>query len=100
MPHDPLEVIAASYRITAETQQILAQTQLRMEATQRLGLRQQAFAIALLGLSLLGTGVLVWQAFATRQEHAVQTEALRAQTQTLTAQTQALLEILRQVKTP
>jgi hypothetical protein len=82
MDRDPLDIIADSYRLTAETQQILAQGQ-------RLGLRVQAFALTLIGLSLLGTGVLVWQAFATRQDHA-------AQTQALTVQTEALREVLRQ----
>jgi hypothetical protein len=96
MDRDPLDIIAESYRLTAETQQILAQGQLRMEATQRLGLRLQAFAITLIGLSLLGTGVLVWQAFATRQDHAAQAQALTVQTQALTVQTQALREVLRQ----
>jgi hypothetical protein len=91
MDRDPLDIIAAASRLTTETQQILAQGQLRMEATQRLGLRLQGFAITLIGLSLLGTGVLVWQAFATRQDHA-------AQTQALTVQTEALREVLRQAR--
>ena len=95
MDRNPLDIIAESHRLTAETQQILAQGQIRMEATQRLGLRLQAFAITLLGFSLLGTGVLVWQALATRHDHAAQTQALRAATQTLTAQTEALREVLR-----
>jgi hypothetical protein len=86
MDHDALDVIAESYRLTAQTQLLLA--------------RLQVFALTLLGLSLLGTGVLVWQACATRQEHAAQTQALRAATQTLTAQTQALLEVLRQRQSP
>jgi cytochrome c-type biogenesis protein CcmH/NrfG len=96
MDRDPLGIIAELSRLTAETQQILAQGQLRMEATQRLGLRLQAFAITLLGLSLLGTGLLVWKALATRHDHAAQTQALQAATQTLTAQTEALREVLRQ----
>src|SRR5258705_419454 len=59
MPHDPLDVIAESYRgihestqviaqattRMVETQQILAQTQLRMEATHRFGLWLQALAL-------------------------------------------------------
>ncbi|SRR6266446_7432321 len=88
MDHDPLDIIAASYRLTAETQLILAQGQ-------RLGLRLQTFAITLIGLSLLGTGVLVWQMWATRHDHAAQAQALWAATQTLTAQTEALREVLR-----
>jgi len=82
MNHDPLDMIAESYRITAQTQLLLA--------------RLQVFALTLLGLSLLGTGVLVWQAFATRGEHAALLQGLRADTQTLTVQTEALRGLVRQ----
>jgi Na+/melibiose symporter-like transporter len=71
-----------------------------MEETHRLGLRIQGFAVALCVLSLLGTGVLVWQHFATRHEHTPQTQALLTDTQTMTDQTQVLLEVLRQGQKP
>jgi hypothetical protein len=110
MPHDPLDVIAESYRgihestqviaqattRMVETQQMLAQTQLRMEATQRFGLRLQAYALTLLGLSLLGTGVLIWQHMAHRQESAALNQAVLNNTQIIEAQTQAILERMRQ----
>jgi hypothetical protein len=74
----------------AETQQIHEQLGLRMEDTQRLAAqthrlarRVQGFALILLGLSLLGAGVLIWQYVATRDENAAQIQALRADTQTL-----------------
>jgi hypothetical protein len=75
MDRDPLDIIAEAYRLTAETH--------------RLGLRVQAFAVALIVLSLLGMGVLFWQ-------HGTQTQALRDATETLTVQTEALREVLRQ----
>ena len=86
MDHDPLDVIAQSYRSLAETQHYIAQTQRQREAL-------EPEPEALLGLSLLGAGVLFWQ-------HGGQTQALRAETQTLTAQTEALLEVLRQRQIP
>ena len=74
MSQDPLEVIAASYKTIADTQQILAQAALRSEethqridATQRLALRLQVFAIILLGLALLGGGVLGWEVLHNEQ---------------------------------
>jgi hypothetical protein len=93
MDRDPLDVIAESYRSLAETNRYIAQTQ---RGLARLTL--VAMVPSVCGLLLLGW--LAWQTLALRQEHAAQTEALRAQTQTLTAQTQALLEVLRQAKTP
>jgi len=93
--YDPVVGFARAAQTMADTQQILAQTQLRLEATHRLGLRLQGFALALLGLSLLGTGYLVWQHGTHSAEHAALTQALRTETQTLAAQTQALLETLR-----
>ena len=95
MHHDPLDVMAASYKTIADTQQLLAQTQLRMEGTRRLGLRVQAFAIALLGLSLAGAGFLVWQHLAMGQESAELNQAVLTNTQTIAAQTQAIMERLR-----
>jgi uncharacterized membrane protein YqjE len=110
MPHDPLDIIAESYRgihestqviaqattRMVETQQILAQTQLRMEATQRGLAWLQGVALVLLGLSLLGTGVLVWQHLALRHDNAALNQAVLTNTQTIAAHTQALLERLRQ----
>ncbi len=106
MAHDPLAVIAESYKTIADTQQILAQTQLRMEETardiaqtQRLGFRLQGFALrlqacalGLIGLSLLGTGFLIWQHVAQRQETAALNQAVLHNTQIIAAQTQAILE--------
>jgi uncharacterized membrane protein YqjE len=110
MPHDPLDVIAESYRgihestqviaqattRMVETQQILAQTQLRMEATHRFGLWLQAVALTLLGCSLLGIGVLVWQHMAHRHESAALNQAVLNNTQIIDAQTRAILERMRQ----
>jgi hypothetical protein len=103
MDHDPLAVIAESYKTIADTQQILAQTQFRMEETardmtqtQRLGFRLQGFSLVLLGLSLLFTGVVVWQHLAMRHENAALNQAVLTNTQTIAAQTQALLERLGQ----
>jgi hypothetical protein len=90
MDQDPLARIADSYKTIAETQQILAETQrelhhaaLRSEDMHRYALRTirglawlQGFAIAVLGLSLLGTGYLVWQHLAHSADHAALTQAL------------------------
>jgi hypothetical protein len=67
MDRDPLTIIAESYRVSAQTHLLVARTQM--------------FAMVLLGLSLLGTGLLLWQHLATTSQMA--------------AQTQALLEIIR-----
>ena len=87
MANEPLDVIAESYRLTAETQQFLAQSQARVEKTQqyiaqtqRLGLKIQAFACVMIGASLLFLGYVVWQHLAQSQEHAALIQAL---TQTL-----------------
>ena len=103
MDHDPLAVIAESYKTIADTQQILAQTQLSMAETardiaqtHRLGFRLQGFALVLLGLSLLFTGVVVWQHLAMRRENAALNQAVLTNTQTIAAHTQALLERLGQ----
>src|SRR5262245_11995230 len=93
MSHDPLDLIAASYRgmhestqviaqattRLVETQQLLAQTQLRMEATQRGLVWLQGGAIVLMGFSLLFTGDVVWQHLAWRPEipSRAELEALR-----------------------
>ena len=100
MDHDPLDVIAESYRSIAEstqtmaqTTQLLAQGQLRMEANQRSLARLTVVAAlpSVLGLVLLGW--LVWQTLGMQHDHA-------AQLQTLTLQTEALRAVLRQRPTP
>jgi hypothetical protein len=81
--YDPVAGFARAAQTMAETQQILAQTNLRIEETQRLALRTirglawlQGVACGMLGLALLGIGLLVWHSFDLRAEHAVQTQAL------------------------
>jgi len=86
MEHDPLDVIAKSYATIAETQKLLARTQRGLAWIQGL-------ATLLLGLSLLGAGLLIWQ-------HLTQYQAQDAVIQTLTVQTQALAEILRRLPSP
>ena len=80
---DSLAIIAASYRLTAETQQFLAQSQTRVELTQqyiaqtqRFGLKIQAFCCVMIGLALLFTGYMVWQHVTQSQDHAALTQAL------------------------
>ena len=110
MSPDPLDIMAESYRgihestqviaqattRMVETQQTLAQTQFRMEATQRGLAWLQGVALVLQGLSLLGTGVLVWQHLAQRRGVVALEQAVLTNTQTIAAQTQAILERLRQ----
>jgi len=67
-----------------------------MVGTQRLALRLQACALALLGLSLLGAGVLIWQHGTQGAAHAAMIQALQTETQALAAQTKVLLERLHQ----
>jgi len=100
MAQDPLAVIAESYRLTAETQQILAQTQLRMEGTQRHLARLTLVAAlpSVFGLVLLGW--VVWQTLAMQHEHTALLQGLRADTETLAVQTQALRDVLRQRQQP
>jgi hypothetical protein len=86
MEHDALDVIAKSYTTIAETQKMLARTQRGLAWI--LGI-----ATLLLGLSLLGAGLLIWQHLTQHQTH-------EAVTQTLTVQTQALAEILRRMPSP
>jgi hypothetical protein len=80
---DPVTGFARAAERMAETQQLLAQTTLRIEETQRrlddsyrFGLRVQTFALALLGVSLVGLGVLLWLGFSHSAEHAALTRAL------------------------
>jgi hypothetical protein len=112
MDQDPVARIAESYKTLADTQQILADTQrqvhqsvLRSEETQRLALQTQrglawlqGIALVMVGLSLLGTGFLVWHAVTQHVDHAALLQALRTETQTLAAQTQVLLETLRRAQ--
>jgi hypothetical protein len=95
---DPLSIIAESYQGIHETNQLLAATltrleqhqhamaglmaqgQQRLEENQRLAMRVQAFAMTLLGLSLLGTGFLIWYAWSGQVEHSALLQSLRAAT--------------------
>lgn len=88
---DPLAIIAESYKGIHETNQLLAANLTRMEqhqhestqllvSNQRLAVRVQAFALTLLGLSLLGTGFLVWYAWSGQVEHSALLQSLRAAT--------------------
>ena len=86
MAHDPLDIIAESYRGIHESTQVIAQATARMVETQRLLVWFQGFAILLLGVSLLFTGYVVWQHLTQGQEHA--------------ALTQALLTLLQRLPTP
>src|SRR5262245_21022287 len=99
MPDAPLDMIAASSATLADTQQIRAQSQsrhasllLRLEDTQRFLGRLQAFAIGLLGLRLLGTGVLTWHLATHRVDSAALQQAVLQNSQII----EALLERLRQ----
>lgn len=101
--YDPVVGFARAAETMAQTQQILAQTNLRIEETQRFALRTlrglawlQGFAGVMIGLSLLFTGYVVWQHGTQGAEHAALLQGLRTETQTLAAQTQALLERLGQ----
>jgi hypothetical protein len=94
MPHDPLEVIAESYRGIHESTHVIAQATTRLVETHRLALRLQGFALVLLGATLLFTGYVVWQHLAMRQESTALQQAVLANTQTIAAQTRALLERL------
>jgi hypothetical protein len=103
MADDALDVIAESYRGIHESTQVIAQattrmveTQQMLAQTQRVGLRLQAYALTLLGLSLLGTGVLIWQHLAHQQASAALHQAVLTNTQIIAAQTQAILERMRQ----
>ena len=103
MDPDPLDVIAESYRGIHESTQVIAhattrlgETQQILAQTQRVGLRLQVYALTLLGLSLLGTGVLIWQHLAHRQESAALNQAVLTNTQRIDAQTRAILERMRQ----
>src|SRR5205823_4430530 len=110
MDQDPMDRIAESYKTLADTQLTLAQTQQRIEATQHLALenqhlalrtlrglaRLQGVALTVLGLSLLGTAVLVWHTVSHRVESAALEQAVLHNTQIIEAHTKAILEQLRQ----
>jgi hypothetical protein len=90
MPTDPLDIIAASYAGIHETNQrlavLLGEMHTRQESTEslhRLGLRVQAFALVLLGLTALGVGVLIWSTWTAHQESAALIQALTAATRAL-----------------
>ena len=86
MAHDPLDLIAESYRGIQESTQVIAQATARMVETQRMLIWLQGFAVILIGLSLLFLGYVVWQHLTQGQEHA--------------ALTQALLTLLKRMPTP
>ena len=99
-PEDHLAIIAESYKGIQESTQVIAQATAHMAATQQLLARTQrglawiqGLATLLLGLSLLGAGLLIWQ-------HLTQGQTQEAVIQTLTVQTQALAEILRRLPEP
>jgi hypothetical protein len=86
MSHDPLDIIAESYRGIQESTQVIAQATARMVETQRLLVWFQGVAVILMGFSLLFTGYVVWQHFTQGQEHAALTQALLALLQRMPAQ--------------
>ena len=87
MPDDPLAVIAqAIVEMRA--------TQAHQDATQRLALRLQAYALTLIGLTVLLLDFLGWQHLVIRQETSQVQAALLRNTQDIAAQTKALLERL------
>jgi hypothetical protein len=103
MDRDPLDRIADSYKTIADTQQLLvqaalqnAETNRRIDDTQRLGRCVQAFAIGLLGLSLLGTAIVGWQLWVHRHDSDAIHQAILNNEQVIEAHTKALLEQLRQ----
>jgi hypothetical protein len=81
MAQDPFERIAASYERLLDTQQYLAETTRQINATQRLGLRLQTFAMVLTGLGLLLLALVAWQS-----------RAVLYNTQIIEAHTKVLLE--------
>jgi len=74
----------------------MQETQHASAQTHRLGLRLQAFALLLLGLSLLGTGVLAWQHLAHRQDSAALNQAVLNNREIIEAHTRAILAWMRQ----
>ena len=89
--HESTQVIAQATTRMVETQQLLAQTQLQMAAVMGRLAWLLGVARVLLGLSLLGSGFLVWQHIATRHETTALNQAVLTNTQTIAAQTQAIL---------
>ena len=83
---DHLDVIAESYRGIHEGIQVIAHATVETQATQRLALRVQVFALTLLGLALLTAALLGW--------------AVLTNTQTIAAQTQAILTTIQRPPTP
>ena len=84
-----MQGIQESTRVMAQTQQSLAQTTQRLDATHRLALRVQTFALTLIGLTLLGGGFLVWQ-------HIEQSRITATLVQALQTETRVLEDLLRQ----
>jgi hypothetical protein len=75
-PEDLLAVLAESSRLHGEAV-------LRLQRLHHVALRLQMVALALLGLSLLGIGVLLWQVQSYRQTDVAVQQALMRQSQVL-----------------
>jgi hypothetical protein len=89
--YDPAAGFARAAQTMAETQQILAQTTQRIEATQHLALDNQRYALrtlravawmqvsalAMLFVALCGLSWLIWQGAAVQAASAVHTQALQ-----------------------
>jgi hypothetical protein len=75
-PEDLLAVLAESSRLHGEAV-------LRLQRLYHVALRLQMVALALLGLSLLGIGVLLWQVQSYRQTDVAVQQALMRQSQVL-----------------
>ncbi len=78
---DPLTIIAESYRVSAQTQLLLA--------------RMQASILLLLGLALLVLGFVVWQHVVMHNDSRAMQHAIMTNTQVIAAQT-LLLDRLNQ----
>jgi hypothetical protein len=74
--YDPVVGFARAAQTMAETQQILAQTNQRIEETQRLALHTIRSLAWFQGVACGMLGLLVWHSFDLRAEHAAQTQAL------------------------
>ena len=75
--YDPVVGFARAAESMAETQRLLAQTQLRIEATQRGIAWLQGFACVMIGVAVIGLGFLIWLGVTQVQEQAVHTQALQ-----------------------
>jgi len=90
MSHDPLDIIAESYRGIQASTQVMAEatvhlrdTQARLAATQRSLGRLQGLALGLLIVALVGIGGLLVFASLEHRDHVALVEALRVETKAL-----------------